>query len=359
MAAFLIRYVPPAAPGRPMIWNPWEPLRANLRILRRSRPLTLSVVGIAFFLFMTLFLRQTLIYEGEKEKEVAAAKAPANHVAAPASEDGLAPEEYLVADASKAQMAEFRIALLVALVGLGVGIGSLLAGHLSGNKLELGLVPIGGLFIAITAAAMAVTTHSVAATIVCLVIIGIAAGLYIVPLYTLLQHRAPKDSKGNMVATSNFLNVTCGGLSAVVIYSVLALFFETAVGDDPELQLKYVPRLLFLTAGGLTILMLFVLRWLLPDFFLRSLLWMRWFGRKPLEVVNVHHLPSDGLVLLATNGRGFSDAMRIVAACDRHTESLVVLTADDDLATDRLARWMAARAGNVVISPDALGPEEL
>ena len=47
-----------------------------------------------------------------------------------------------------------------------------------------------------------------------LVAVGIGAGLYIVPLYTLLQHRAPKESKGNLVALSNFLNVT-GGLVAV------------------------------------------------------------------------------------------------------------------------------------------------
>src|SRR4029079_4102980 len=63
-------------------------------------------------------------------------------------------------------------------------------------------------------------------TIVCLIAVGIAAGLYIVPMYTLLQHRAPKKSKGSMVATSNFLNVT-GGLVAVVVFYFVTFALQT------------------------------------------------------------------------------------------------------------------------------------
>ena len=44
--------------------------------------------------------------------------------------------------------------------------------------------------------------------IVCLILIGFFTGFYIVPLFTLLQHRAPKASKGDLIATSNFINVT-------------------------------------------------------------------------------------------------------------------------------------------------------
>ena len=39
------------------------------------------------------------------------------------------------------------MALLFAVVGLGVGLGSILAGYLSGHRIELGLVPIGVLLI--------------------------------------------------------------------------------------------------------------------------------------------------------------------------------------------------------------------
>jgi hypothetical protein len=55
------------------------------------------------------------------------------------------------------------------------------------------------------------------------VIIGFFSGFYIVPLYTLLQHRAPKTSKGDLIATSNFINVTGAILaSCLFIFSVSA-----------------------------------------------------------------------------------------------------------------------------------------
>src|SRR5262245_62196252 len=46
-----------------------------------------------------------------------------------------------------AQESELRVALLFAVVGLGVGLGSILAGYLSGHRIELGLVPLGALTI--------------------------------------------------------------------------------------------------------------------------------------------------------------------------------------------------------------------
>ena len=48
------------------------------------------------------------------------------------------------AELRQAQQSELRIAILVALIGLGVGIGCSMAGQISGNRLELGLVPVGG-----------------------------------------------------------------------------------------------------------------------------------------------------------------------------------------------------------------------
>jgi hypothetical protein len=49
---------------------------------------------------------------------------------------------------------------------------------------------------------------------------GFFSGFYMVPLYTLLQHRAPKASKGDLVATSNFINVT-GAMAASLLFFLL------------------------------------------------------------------------------------------------------------------------------------------
>ena len=56
--------------------------------------------------------------------------------------------------------------------------------------------------------------------VVCIIFIGFFTGFYIVPLFTLLQHRAPKTSKGDSIATSNFINVT-GATAATLLFYVL------------------------------------------------------------------------------------------------------------------------------------------
>src|SRR5207244_12639176 len=127
--------------------------------------------------------------------------------------------------ASEAQTAEMRVAILIALIALGIGIGSPLAGALSGNKVELGLVPIGAVFLILFTGLMAVAIQWKWPTRLCLVMVGVAASFYIVPLYTLLQHRAPKDSKGNLVATSILFNVVVRMLDVYSFYIVIIVIW--------------------------------------------------------------------------------------------------------------------------------------
>ncbi len=236
VAAQLIERVPAAAPQLPFIWNPWVPLKANFAVLRKSRPLVLATVGIAFFTFMTLFVRQTLIFQGESAKEYHQARysnAKLIHPHQPADLD-LTDPAAVMPDATSAQQAELRVAMLVALVGLGVGIGCALAGQLSGDRIELGLVPLGAILLTVLTAMLGwvISTHRVHSDWpagICLIFVGVAAGLYIVPLYTLLQHRAPKDSKGGLVAMSNFLNVS-GGLVAIAVFYFLTGTMQSVLG---------------------------------------------------------------------------------------------------------------------------------
>ena len=55
------------------------------------------------------------------------------------------------------------------------------------------------------------------------------------PLYTQLQHRAPKESKGNVVSASNFLNVV-GGIVAVAFFYALTFAFERMLGPNLDKQ---------------------------------------------------------------------------------------------------------------------------
>lgn len=360
-ASFAIARMPPAAPHRPLTWKLWQPLRANLGMLLNSRPLALAVLGIAFFAFMTLYLRQTLLYEGETAKELQVARqwqASQGTSLSAADEDELQDLGLSVPQASHAQQAELKVALLVALVGLGIGVGSPLAGYLSGSKVELGLIPIGASLLILLTAALAVFIQTTTGTVICLVLTGIAAGFYILPLYTLLQHRAPKDSKGNLVATSNFVNVA-GGLVAVLVFYLVTFslekFFgltlrEEQVRQNLQLLPEYIrelemqarlPSALFVTASLLTVGMVGLLCWQLPDLPLRTYLWLRSLGRYRLQLVGVHNLPSSGAVLLASNSADLEEALQVLAATDRLT---LLWRPMPDKPLPWPLRWLARRS---------------
>src|SRR5262249_34649309 len=70
--------------------------------------------------------------------------------------------------------------------------------------------------------------------------IGFFTGFYIVPMFTLLQHRAPKASKGDLLATSNFVNVI-GAISASVLFKGLVLLAGW-VGITQSVQPQVVAR---------------------------------------------------------------------------------------------------------------------
>jgi MFS family permease len=56
--------------------------------------------------------------------------------------------------------------------------------------------------------------------VVCIILIGFFTGFYLVPLFSLLQHRAPKTSKGDSIATSNFINIT-GAIAASLVFATI------------------------------------------------------------------------------------------------------------------------------------------
>jgi MFS family permease len=410
-ASFLIQKMPAANPNRPFPRNLFKPLFANLRVMIRSKPLYLAVLGIAFFTFMVAFMRGTMYMHGETRNP---------------------------------RWDELHTSIVVGVVALGVGLGSPLAGFLSGGKIELGLVPLGSVGMIVCLALAALLLNIEAALIGCLIGIGFFTGFYIVPLFTLLQHRAPKASKGDLLASSNFINVT-GAIAASVLFKVLVIGaqwsgitpaipikevargelvkleykdgrpskFEVTVPDqqpfvkvavikrkadediertvveeeghpepgsevvvgqyrlrheghgiyyyrvqpaDEPLGVAYdkepLTRYLFLGAALMTFGVLVLLCRQMPDFFVRALLWLRAQGRYRLHVVGLHNLPTDGPVILATNCESFEDCMHVVAATDRFTRFLFPEKTTDGKVGPLLG-YLARRTGLISLPADS------
>jgi MFS family permease len=194
LCSLLILPMKPANPNRPFPgWNPlklYAPLWQDLKMLFSLRSRRTALWSIAFFTFMTVYMRGVMYMHGESQNPI---------------------------------WSELETSLVVATVALGIGVGSPLAGFLSGGKLELGMVTFGTLGLAVFSAlgAVFVLMHSHTGDIgliVSLICIGFFSGFYVLPMYTMLQFRAPKGGKGATIAASNFLNVAGAILASFMFW---------------------------------------------------------------------------------------------------------------------------------------------
>jgi acyl-[acyl-carrier-protein]-phospholipid O-acyltransferase/long-chain-fatty-acid--[acyl-carrier-protein] ligase len=198
-ASLLIRRVPAANPTRPFPRYVYGPLVDNVKTLLSTKPLRTALVGIAFFTFVVAFMRASV---------------------------------YMLGEAQNPRWDELKTSVVVGCVALGIGLGSPLAGWLSGHRIELGLVKLGGVGMIVACLAAGYFTDFVPGLVASIALIGFFTGFYIVPLFTLLQAKAPKTSKGEMIATSNFVNVTGAILASLLFFGVV--FAAQRGGLTPE-----------------------------------------------------------------------------------------------------------------------------
>jgi acyl-[acyl-carrier-protein]-phospholipid O-acyltransferase/long-chain-fatty-acid--[acyl-carrier-protein] ligase len=95
---------------------------------------------------------------------------------------------------------------LNAALALGIGLGSALAGLLSRGKIQYGLVQIGAIGMALCAVPMGFHGLGVTLFSLCLVGLGLSAGLFIVPVAAVLQHRPPPEHRGAVQGAANLMS---------------------------------------------------------------------------------------------------------------------------------------------------------
>lgn len=93
---------------------------------------------------------------------------------------------------------------LLALSGVGIVLGSLFAGRVSKNYIETGTIPLGAMGIAATLY-MLPSLHSTFWLGFDLVLFGFFAGLFMVPLNSLIQFASPTKILGKVLAGNNFM----------------------------------------------------------------------------------------------------------------------------------------------------------
>ncbi len=250
----------------------------------------------------------------------------------------LVPPVVLAYDASHLGLKEWQSGLPLAALGIGVGVGCLLAGKLSASKVEYGLLPLGVLGLTISALVFAAIGPGVYGTIVVMTFLGIFSGLLFVPLNALLQWRSPADRRGAVISMANLL--VYGGM---VLGTFLALVLARA---GVSARGTFLAASLVLAGGFLWALSL------VPDAFLRFILVGLAHTLYRVRVVGRSNIPSEGGALLVPNHVTFADGLFVIASTDRPVRFVIYADYFTRPITGPILRSMKA----IPISPSG-GPK--
>ena len=271
-----IPHVPAAAPGTAISVNPWSEIGQGLKRLRSDRVLWLTVLGISYFWFLGALLQLVMVLFGT---------------------------QVMVLD-------DRWVGVLTAFAAVGIGLGSLVAGRLSGDKVELGLAPIGSIGMGLSAIVLSRCTGSFAAAAISLAFVGFFGGLFAVPLNALLQQRSGEREKGRLMATNNFLNVV-----AILGASMALWLFSDVLGLPAD-------RIIFLF-GVLTLASSVVVLSIVPEFLIRFSLWLLTHSIYKIRIVGQEHVPSRGPALLICNHLSHVDGFLVGACVQRFIRFMV------------------------------------
>jgi acyl-[acyl-carrier-protein]-phospholipid O-acyltransferase / long-chain-fatty-acid--[acyl-carrier-protein] ligase len=271
-----ISRVPAADPTKSLRWNPVGDLFAQIKTIRADRVLGWAVLGNSYLFFLAALLQVTIIVYGH---------------------DTLGLDEW-------------HVSMLQAAVGMGIGIGSVAAGYLSGGKIEYGLIPLGGLGMSIFSAFLYSPHPTMASAATHLFLLGFFGGFFAVPLGALIQHRPRPEQKGGVIAAANLL-------SFVGIFAASGAYYVFST------TLRQSPAGIFFDGAALTVLASAYALYLLPDSMLRFVLWLATHTVHRIRVEGRENIPQTGGALFVVNHMSLVDGLLLIASTDRAIRFLI------------------------------------
>ncbi len=242
----------------------------TLRETARDRYLLAAVLGGGYFLFLAGFIQQNVLLYGR---------------------------EYL-------GLGLIESGYLFPMAAMGIAMGALLAGVLSGRNIEFGIVPMGAMGLTLTTLGLGFAPPSVPTVLALSFLVGISSGLFIVPLNTFVQYRSPRRSRGQILACTSFL-----GFSGVALSAGLLVLLTDVMG--------LAANECFVVVGALTGVLAVATVRLLPDFLVRFVVVLITRIVYRIRVDGLRHLPMDGPALLVPNHVTYVDALLISACTQR------------------------------------------
>ncbi|MCW8334647.1 MFS transporter [Vibrio paucivorans] len=310
-----IPVAPASAPELKFRWQPIKQTKNTIAIAKSDRVIFQAIMAISWFWFLgaaylTQFPNFTKIYLNGSESAVS---------------------------------------FLLALFSIGIAIGSLACDKLSGHRIEVGIVPLGSFGITVFGWLMATSVpdnipaletfgefiqqRELWPLFAYLLMLGVSGGIFIVPLYALMQSRAKVKERAQVVAALNIYNslfMVGSAVLGIVCLSVLELT---------------IPQLFILLAVGNFLIAVYLFLQV-PIFVVRFLVWILTHTMYRVTHMNLHHLPKTGGALIVCNHVSYMDALLLSAVCPR----LIRFVMEEDYANLPPLRRFLKRAGVIPIS---------
>ncbi len=200
-----------------------------------------------------------------------------------------------------------QVATALAVLAIGVGAGSVLAGYLSGGNVELGLVPLGAAGVALFAMLLNFVSGGY---LLWLFLLGASGGAFSVPLAAYMQDRSPSETRGTILAAGNFL-AFAGMLIVSAVFYVL----------HGPLQLDATT--IFLVTGVATLPVLLYVLLLLPWATARLVVWLLAHTVYRVRIENREAVPHRGGAIVVANHVTWLDGLFLMISSSRSLRLVV------------------------------------
>ena len=294
LASLFIQKVPASGSREPFHLNPFHEIVEGTRELAKDRIQALTVIGISWFWFIGALLQMAILLLGK--------------------------EGLLATDN--------QIGFLVTALALGIGAGSLAAGTVSGDHLELGLAPAGALLMGLATFGLGLSgTYNSA--LVWLLLVGFTGGLFVVPLNAWLQEKAPATERGRILATNNFANM---------VGVILASGFLWLLHDLLGLKAAWIIAGTGVVMAGSSVLVAREIPLATIRFVLRSLAWIFF----DVQIEGQQHIPPTGGGLLTANHISYADSIFVGMCTPRVVRFIIWKPIYDIPVAKQIFDWLLA-----------------
>lgn len=281
----------------------WEHF-LHLKLLYATRPIRLASLGITYFWFMANAISTILV--------------------------ALSKETFPTDDGAASQ----TMSLMAATLGVGIMIGSVIAGMVSRQKIELGLVPVAGIGMSLSVLWTALVPLGSHWIYPALVAVGASSGAFMNPLYAFVQDRAKPTERARILSSVNLMDCLAGFIANV---GYVAALLALGVPARTQLLILVLPSLaaaVFITK-------------LLPQGLIKLVAGtlIRFFYN--LKTHHAQRVPEQGAVLLLANHTSYTDALVLGSLASRELRFVMF----DTLYNIRAIKWFLKIFGTVPISP--------